>query len=95
MTNNEIDDYSLEAYYEAYENLIEDFPIHLWKWAKLNLSENCIWDKWAEILMNNMELEEGAELNLSNNHISDEMKQKLREWKKSYHDRWINCKVIV
>lgn len=95
LSNNEICDLEIKDYYEEYKREIKGFPIHLEKKAKLNLSNNEIWDKWADILMNNMELEDGAELNLSNNHISDEMKQELREWEKSYHDRWINCKVIV
>lgn len=95
LRDNEIDGFSLEEYYEAYENLIENFPIHLWKWAKLDLSWNYIWDKWAKILKDNMELEEWATLNLSNNNISDDMKKELKEWEKSYHDEWINCKIIV
>ena len=91
LSNNEIWDLEIEDYYEEYK----EYPIHLKKKAKLDLSNNGIWDKWAEILKNSMKLEDGAELILSNNHISDEMKKELKEWEKLYHDRWINCKVIV
>jgi hypothetical protein len=34
-------------------------------------------------------------LNLWRNDIWDEMKQKLKEREKSYHDKWINCEVII
>jgi hypothetical protein len=32
---------------------------------------------------------------VNNNCITDNMKQKLKDWEKSYHDKWINCKVLV
>ena len=91
----------LEMFYEDYKGVIErekfywDMPIQINKWAKLNLSNNNIWDKWAEILKDNMELYDLSILDLSNNWISDDMKKELKEWEKSYHDKWINCKVIV
>ena len=96
-----IEDGGIEEYYEEYKHKIVTeseqlgASIKLWKEAKLNLSGNYIWDKWAKILMNNMELEEWAILNLSNNKISEDMKKELQKWEKSYHDEWINCTVIV
>jgi hypothetical protein len=59
------------------------------------LSFNKIWDIWAKAIINNMELKEWVELNLWGNEFSEEMEERLKEWEKTYHDRWINCKVII
>lgn len=92
LENNDIDDFSLEEYYEAYNYSCIVLP----KWAKLDLSNNYIWDKWAKILMETTTLKDWSILNLSrNNRISDEMKKELKKWEKTYHDAWINCEVII
>jgi hypothetical protein len=69
--------------------------LELKEWVKLCLLLNNIWDDWARELGENLELKEWVILDLRRNKIWDEMKQKLREREKSYHDKWINCKVII
>jgi Leucine-rich repeat (LRR) protein len=65
------------------------------KLAYLDLTRNYIDNSWAEVIINNMELKEWVVLDLSDNLFWDEMREKLKEWEKSYHDKWINCKVII
>ena len=69
--------------------------LELKEWVELYLSENQIWDVWAEAIMGNMELKNWVTLDLIQNNITDNMKQKLKDWEKSYQDKWINCKVLV
>ena len=103
LSNNEISDVDLETYYEDIKKdkknnwfIGLETSINLEKWAKLDLSNNYIWDKWAKILMKTTTLEEWSIIDLSgNNRISDEMKKELKDWEKTYHDAWINCEVII
>ena len=62
---------------------------------KINLSSNKIWDEWAEAIMEKMELKRWVKLDLQNNLISDDIKDKLKKWEKSYEEKWINCEVLV
>lgn len=67
--------------------------LKLKEWVELNLYWNHFWDEWAEAIMNNMELKEWVVLDLWLNSISEGMQKKLKEWEKSYHDKWIHCEV--
>ena len=70
--------------------------LKLKEWVKLDLSENQIWDVWAEAIMENMELKNWVTLDLRKNNITDkDVIQSLKDWEKSYQDKWINCKVLV
>ena len=64
----------------------------------LDLGMNDIWDYGAQAIMDNMKLKNNVTLILkdykNNNGITENMKQKLKDWEKSYHDKWINCKVL-
>jgi hypothetical protein len=62
--------------------------------VKLDLSNNEIWDAWAREILK-MELNGWVILRCSNNKLSTDMKKKLKEWEKSYQDKWINCKIII
>ena len=61
----------------------------------LELSRNKIWDEGIKAIMKNMELKENVTLELNNDQISDEMEAELKKREKSYHNRWINCKVLL
>ena len=69
--------------------------MELKKWVTLDLWYNNIWDDWAQAILDNMKLKEWVTLDLSQNSIWDTMKEKFKEWEKSYHDKWINCEVKV
>ena len=69
--------------------------MELKEWVVLNLGDNEIWNDWAENIMKNMTLKNGVTLDLRWNNITYKMEQNLKAWEKSYHDKWINCKVVL
>ena len=66
------------------------------QWMSLWLTWNTIWDSGITAIMDNLELKDWVEILLSgdDDNVSDEMKQKLEVWIKSWHNKWVNCNVI-
>ena len=60
----------------------------------INLNQNKIWDDWAEIIKSII-MKDWVTIDLAFNNISKDKKKKLKDWEKSYRDKWINCKVLV
>ena len=75
--------------------LVETRKNSLQPWMEIDLTYNKIWDEWVQYLIDCMELKGWVKINLSVNNFSDEMKVKLEEWEKSYHNRWINCEIKI
>ena len=81
---------------EIWDNWAEAISnMGLKEWVTLELANNQIWDNWAQAIIENMKLKEWVTLDLRWNNIWAEMRKKLKEWKKSYRGKWINCRVIV
>ena len=74
---------------------------NIWdEWAKIiaenmKLVNSLIWDEWVQALMDRLELKWWVCLNLWHNPISNDMKQKLKDWKQSYNDKWVKCEIKV
>ena len=60
----------------------------------INLRYNKIWDEWAKMLKSII-LKDWVKIDLRDNGISYNKKKELKDWEKSYTDRWIHCKVLV
>ena len=69
--------------------------MELKEWVTLDLQDNEIWDEWAKVIMENMKLKNWVVLRLYNNHLSKDMKDKLKKWKEERIKKWINCNVYV
>ena len=71
--------------------------MELKEWVILDLSSNTIWKQWIRAIIENMELKDWVILKLRDNWLSEDLDVvwKLLKWEKSYHDKWINCEVIV
>ena len=81
------------AYELAYIKTDRFSIILLKNYVDLELEFNHIWDEWVKAIMEKMELKEWVKLNLLWNNISKGMEERLKEWGKSYHDKWINCEI--
>ena len=69
--------------------------MELKEWVTLDLSRNDFWDEWVEAIMMNLKLKDWVKLDLRWNRILPSMVTRLKEWERSFKDRWINCDVIV
>ena len=69
--------------------------LKLKEWVLLSLHDNQIWNDWAKAIIENMELKNWVTLDLCVNNIREDVRQRLKDWEKSYHDKWINCEVWV
>jgi hypothetical protein len=79
---------------ELAETIAENWKDKLQPKMTINLRYNKIWDDWAEIIKTII-LKDWVTIDLRDNDISQDKKQELKDWEKSYRGKWINCKVLV
>jgi hypothetical protein len=46
-------------------------------------------------MIKSLVLKDWVTIDLRDNNVSEDKKQELKDWEKSYRDKWINCEVLV